>query len=102
MATVAFAASRLLPSTWGHFKSHSIIPLIYYFTLVLVGLCVLAMQRILNSPFGAAIRAVRDNEIRAAACGHNVHALNLLSFFWSGLFAGVAGSLSALHLRSFQ
>ena len=68
----------------------------YYFTLVLVGLCVLAMQRILNSPFGAVIRAVRDNEIRAAACGHNVHALKLLSFFWSGLFAGVAGSLSAL------
>jgi branched-chain amino acid transport system permease protein len=71
----------------------------YYFTLALVGLSVVAMERLLMSPFGSVIRAVRDNETRAAACGHNVKALKLLSFFWSGLFAGLAGSLSALHLR---
>jgi branched-chain amino acid transport system permease protein len=71
----------------------------YYFTFVCVGLAVMIMQRILASPFGSVIRAIRDNEARAAACGHNVKALKLLSFVWSGLFAGLAGSLSALHLR---
>ena len=71
----------------------------YYFTLVLVSLSVLAMQRILSSPFGSTIRAVRDNENRAAACGHNVRALKLLAFVFSGVFSGLAGTLNALHLR---
>ena len=71
----------------------------YYFTFVWVCLAVIFMQRILASPFGSVIRAIRDNEARAAACGHNVKALKLLSFVWSGLFAGLAGSLCALHLR---
>ena len=71
----------------------------YYFTLVFVGLSVLAMRRILSSPFGSAIRAVRDNESRAAACGHNVRALKLLAFVFSGLFSGLAGALNVLHLR---
>ena len=71
----------------------------YYFTLVFVALSVLAMHRILSSPFGSTIRAVRDNENRAAACGHNVRALKLLAFVFSGLFSGLAGTLNALHLR---
>ena len=71
----------------------------YYFTLTFVGLSVIVMQRLLASPFGAVIRAIRDNEIRAAACGHDVKALKLLAFVWSGSFAGLAGALSALHLR---
>ena len=71
----------------------------YYFTLVFVALSVLAMQRILSSPFGSTIRAVRDNENRAAACGHNVRALKLLAFVFSGVFSGLAGTLNALHLR---
>jgi branched-chain amino acid transport system permease protein len=71
----------------------------YYFTLVLVALAVASMRRILASPFGAVLRAVRENEARAAACGHDVRLLKLLAFVWAGLFAGLAGSLSALHLR---
>ena len=71
----------------------------YYFTLLFVTLSALAMRRILASPFGSAVRAVRDNENRAAACGHNVRALKLLAFVFSGLFSGLAGSLNALHLR---
>jgi branched-chain amino acid transport system permease protein len=71
----------------------------YYFVFGWVLLCVLAMRRMLASPFGAASRAIRDNEARAAACGHNVRALRLVAFTLSGCFAGVAGSLNALHLR---
>ncbi|MFO1062158.1 MAG: branched-chain amino acid ABC transporter permease [Dongiaceae bacterium] len=71
----------------------------YYFTLALVALAVVAMRRLLGSPFGAVLRAIHDNEARAAACGHDVRRLKLLAFVWAGLFAGLAGSLSALHLR---
>jgi branched-chain amino acid transport system permease protein len=85
---------------FGNFKVSLDNPInFYYFVLILVSLAVVFMQRILASPFGSVIRAIRDNEERAAACGHNVKALKLLSFVWSGVFAGLAGSLTALHLR---
>ena len=71
----------------------------YYFAFAWVGLAVVAMQRLLASPFGAVIRAIRDNETRAAASGHDARTLKLFAFVWAGLFAGLAGSLTALHLR---
>jgi branched-chain amino acid transport system permease protein len=57
------------------------------------------MRRLLKSPFGSVLRAIRENEARAAACGHNTRVLKLFAFMWSGVFAGLAGSLGALHLR---
>jgi branched-chain amino acid transport system permease protein len=71
----------------------------YYFTLVLVGLSLVLMRRLLRSPFGSVLRAIRENEARAAACGHHTQVLKLFAFMWSGVFAGLAGSLGALHLR---
>jgi len=71
----------------------------YYFTLVFVGVSLLLMRRLLRSPFGSVLRALRENEARAAACGHNTRVLKLFAFMWSGVFAGLAGSLGALHLR---
>ena len=56
------------------------------------------MSRILASPFGAAIEAIRENETRARACGFDVERTKLLAFILSGLFCGLAGTLSALHL----
>jgi branched-chain amino acid transport system permease protein len=71
----------------------------YYFSLFWIVLSVLVMRRVLTSPFGLVTRAIRDNEARAAACGHNARALKLIAFTVSGSFAGLAGSLNALHLR---
>jgi branched-chain amino acid transport system permease protein len=71
----------------------------YYFTLVFVAVSLWLMRRLLLSPFGSVLRALRENEARAAACGHNTRVLKLFAFTWSGVFAGLAGSLGALHLR---
>jgi branched-chain amino acid transport system permease protein len=72
---------------------------LYYFVLVLVGLAVAGLERILVSPFGAVLQAIRENTDRAGACGYDVNRVKHLSFVFSSLFAGLAGSLSAVYLR---
>ncbi|HQS10605.1 MAG TPA: branched-chain amino acid ABC transporter permease, partial [Xanthobacteraceae bacterium] len=56
------------------------------------------VSRLLNSPFGAVIEAIRENETRARACGYDVERTKLIVFILSGLICGLAGALSALHL----
>ncbi|HET8576955.1 MAG TPA: branched-chain amino acid ABC transporter permease [Methylomirabilota bacterium] len=70
----------------------------YYFCFVLVGLAVAVLKRLLDSPFGAVLQAIRENRDRAVACGYDVNRIRLLSFIFSALFAGLAGSLDALRL----
>ncbi len=70
----------------------------YYVVLVFVGFALYALSRILASPFGAAMEAVRENETRALACGYDVARIKRIAFLLSGLFSGLAGGLSALHL----
>ena len=70
----------------------------YYFSYVLVGLAVAALKRILDSPFGAVLQAIRENSSRAVACGYNIDRVKHLSFVFSACFAGLAGSLDALRL----
>ena len=70
----------------------------YYFIMVFAALALWFVSRVLNSPFGAAIEAVRENETRARACGYDVERTKLLSFILSGAICGLAGTLSALHL----
>jgi branched-chain amino acid transport system permease protein len=70
----------------------------YYVVSIFVILGLLALSRILASPFGAAIEAIRENEARARACGYDVTKTRLLTFVLSGAFCGLAGALQALHL----
>ncbi len=56
-------------------------------------LCVLLLWRISASPFGYALRAIRDNETRAAFIGIPVQQYRWYEFTLSGLFMGVAGGL---------
>lgn len=70
----------------------------YYFMLAFIGPTIWAFSRVLASPFGAVLEAIRENENRARACGYNVTQSKWLAFLLSGLFCGVAGSLSAIHL----
>ena len=70
----------------------------YYFCYALVGLAVAVLTRILASPFGAVLQAIRENTNRATACGYDVQRIKLLSFVFSALFTGLAGSLDALRL----
>lgn len=71
----------------------------YYFALALVGLALLLLKRILESPFGSILQAIRENPDRAAACGYDINRIKLLSFVFSAGFAGLAGGLNALYLR---
>lgn len=90
----------VLPVTLPGFRIPLDSPLaLYYFTLGLVGLAVAGLKRILASPFGTVLQAIRENSDRASACGYDVNRVKHLSFIFSGLFAGLAGSLSAIYLR---
>jgi branched-chain amino acid transport system permease protein len=53
---------------------------------------VIAM-RIVHSPVGAVFKAIRENPMRAAAVGHNVHAYKLTAFVIAAAYAGLAGGL---------
>jgi branched-chain amino acid transport system permease protein len=70
----------------------------YYVILVFVALALWFVSRILNSPFGAVIEAIRENEKRAAACGYDVARSKLQVFVLSAGICGLAGALRALHL----
>lgn len=70
----------------------------YYFAFVIVALALLVLKRILDSPFGAVLQAIRENSDRAAACGYDIRKIKLLSFVFSALFCGLAGGLDALRL----
>jgi branched-chain amino acid transport system permease protein len=49
--------------------------------------------RIVRSPVGAIFRAIRENPLRAAAVGHNIHAYKLAAFVIAAACAGLAGGL---------
>jgi branched-chain amino acid transport system permease protein len=70
----------------------------YYVIAAFVIAAFFVLSRILASPFGAVIEAVRENEARAKASGYNVTATRLITFVLSGGFCGLAGALQALHL----
>jgi branched-chain amino acid transport system permease protein len=71
-------------------------PLAYcYFTLAVAGAGVLAMRAIVDSPFGYALRAIRENPRRARFIGVNVRRHQLFAFVLSGFFSGLAGGLFA-------
>lgn len=72
----------------------------YYAIGLVVLVCYFAMQRILNSPFGRIMVAIRENEERARAIGYDTFRYKLVAFAISGFFAGVAGALFAGFKRS--
>ena len=65
----------------------------YYFTVIVTALCLILMFLIINSPFGRAFQAIRDNPERGEAVGINVKRHQLTGLVIAGFFAGVAGSL---------
>ena len=72
----------------------------YYFFLAFVALVLLLLSRLLDSPFGAVVEAVRENEARTRGCGYNVEQTKLATFVLSGAICGLAGALNAIHLSS--
>ncbi|MBK6294396.1 MAG: branched-chain amino acid ABC transporter permease [Rhodoferax sp.] len=73
--------------------------LCYYLLFVTATVLLLAMLRIVNSPFGRVLQAIRENEFRAEAIGYRVVVFRTTSSILSALFACMAGAMLALWLR---
>ena len=69
----------------------------FYFVLVAFALMAAAMYVLVNSPFGYALRGIRENETRMRVLGYNVWLYKYLAFVIAGMFAGVAGVLFVYH-----
>jgi branched-chain amino acid transport system permease protein len=67
----------------------------YYLTLALFALSVWAIRHVTRCPFGYALRAARDSELRSAAIGIDVHRVRWFAFAWAGTAAGLGGGLYA-------
>jgi branched-chain amino acid transport system permease protein len=68
----------------------------YVFVLIIFLACFLLIYRIINSPFGEVLKAIRENEPRAVSLGYKTDRYKLLAFVLSATFAGVAGATKAL------
>jgi branched-chain amino acid transport system permease protein len=74
--------------------------LVCYYLLFFASLLLfLALLRIVNSPFGRVLQAIRENEFRAEAIGYRVVVYRTLSSVLSALFATLAGAMLAIWLR---
>ena len=76
------------PSEWAKSKTA-----FYYLALVLCGGSILAMRRIIFSPFGYTLRGGRDNPNRTESIGINLRQHQWAGFVAAGMFAGIAGGV---------
>ncbi len=68
----------------------------YVFVLVVALAAFFLIYRIINSPFGEVLRAIRENEPRTISLGYSTDRYKLVAFVLSATLAGLAGSLKAL------
>jgi branched-chain amino acid transport system permease protein len=73
---------------------------LFYFCFVVFAITVIALWRLIHSPMGRIMTAVKQNEMRAAFVGHNVWLYKWLSFIISAAVAGLAGALFAMAQQS--
>jgi branched-chain amino acid transport system permease protein len=65
----------------------------YYYSLALLAVAVVVMWRVVHSPFGLGLRAVRDNPDKAESLGVSVRRYRLAAFVIAGTFGAVGGAL---------
>lgn len=73
---------------------------LYYLVAVLLVASVLLLWRLVNSPFGRVLQAIRQNETRARFAGYEVWRFKLAAFVISAMFAGLAGGLFSMAQQS--
>ena len=69
---------------------------------LLAGVCVAVIVLLINSTYGRAFKAIREDEIAAEAMGINLAKHKMLSFCISSFFAGVGGALFAMFVNNAQ
>ena len=70
----------------------------YYFVVAVSILVFVFIRRIVHSPYGQVLKAIRENEPRAISLGYAVDRYKLLAFVLSASLAGLAGSMKTLVL----
>jgi branched-chain amino acid transport system permease protein len=70
--------------------------IMYVFVLIVVLAGLFLIYRVINSPFGEVLKAIRENEQRTISLGYNTDRYKLVAFVLSATLAGLAGSLKAL------
>ncbi|MCL4186281.1 MAG: branched-chain amino acid ABC transporter permease [Rhodobacteraceae bacterium] len=68
----------------------------YFFVLAVFLTCFAFLARVVRSPYGQVLKAVRENERRAISLGYPTDRFKLIAFTLSATFAGVAGGLKAI------
>ena len=71
----------------------------YYFVLFCIGVGTFLLIRIVSSPFGFALRGIRESETRMLSLGYNVWRYKLAVFVLAATFAGLAGCLYVYYNR---
>jgi branched-chain amino acid transport system permease protein len=71
----------------------------YYFVVIVVGICLLSIWHLTQTPLGNTIRAIKANEQRAEFIGFNTFVSKWVIFSIASFYAGIAGGLYALHQR---
>jgi len=71
----------------------------YIVVLVIFLGCFLLIHRIINSPFGEVLKAIRENEARAISLGYKTDRYKLMAFVLSATLAGTAGATKAIVLQ---
>lgn len=69
---------------------------------LVVGICIAVILLLINSSYGRAFKAIREDEIAAEAMGINLSRTKMLSFCISSFFAGIGGALLAMYQTSVQ
>ncbi|RBP34027.1 amino acid/amide ABC transporter membrane protein 2 (HAAT family) [Marinobacter pelagius] len=68
----------------------------YYFVLTVFIACYFLVQRVVGSPFGQVLKAIKQNEPRAVSLGYKVDRYKVLAFVISAALAGLAGSMKSV------
>ena len=74
--------------------------LLFYF--IASGICIALIVMLINSTYGRAFKAIRDDEVAAEAMGINLAHHKRIAFVVSSFFAGVSGALLAMYQTSVQ
>ncbi len=72
---------------------------IYFFVLLVCGVALLMVARLVHSPYGRIVAAVRDSEPRAISLGYNANRIKLSVFVFSAAITGLAGATKAIAVQ---
>jgi len=80
----------------GSLKLDTVMPFVF------AGVCIWVITLIINSTYGRAFKAIRDDEVAAEAMGINLANHKRMSFIISSFFAGISGAMLAMYQASVQ